>query len=174
MPNGSVWHYDPECRLCQQTKRVEAKHDDPALALLTRRADDVARKAGLKRQFVLNDLNYWALLPFLRAALSLDGLCPNCGHEFGSERDIHFDHVEPPRHRRDLARLHARNVTILCESCNKTKAAKSYADWLDDQEEARLSANAILADSEPHGEGAAIGHQFTIDECIAAIEGARL
>jgi 5-methylcytosine-specific restriction endonuclease McrA len=162
-----MWIYDRECRLCQQTKRVRAKHDDPVLALLLRRAGDVARRAGIKRQFVLEDLNYWSLLPFLRAALSADGLCPNCGHEFNEERDVQFDHVEPPRHRQDFARLHARNVTILCGSCNNTKAAKAYADWLDDQEEARLSANALQAEEAVRAEGLAAappGYQLTLDD----------
>jgi len=156
-----VWEYDPECKLCQQTNRVKIKHDDPAKALLIRRADHIARDNGFTRQFVLEDLNYWSKLPELRGMLTHEGLCPNCGHEYDGERDVQLDHREPPRYRGDLARLHARNVAILCGSCNNTKRSMDYADWLDDQEQARLSANAAAA-AEPE----ILEHevQLTIDD----------
>lgn len=162
-PNGSIWIYDRECKLCQQTKRVEVKHADPATAILLGRAGHVARTHGLGRTFVLEDLNYWSLLPQLRGMLGPEGLCPNCGHEYDHERDVQLDHREPPRHRGDLARLHARNVAILCGSCNNTKGTMAYADWLDDQESARLSANALSADQplDPPDE-----QQLTIDDFL--------
>lgn len=140
-----MWEYDPECKLCQQTQRVETKHEDEAKALLLRRVDGIASKHHLKRAFILEDLNYWSLLPQVRAMLSAEGICPNCGHEFDAERDVQLDHREPPRPelRPDLARLHARNVAVLCGSCNNAKGCKRYAMWLDEEEEARLSANAL-------------------------------
>ena len=139
--HGSVLpRFATKCRTCEQTERVETKHGDPALAKVTRAAGAVARRYGLSATIVLNDLGYLGLVPYVRAAMEPETTCLNCGHHFLGERDIQFDHREPPRHVADLARLHARNITILCASCNNTKGHKPYAIFLDDQEAAGQSA----------------------------------
>jgi hypothetical protein len=58
---------------------------------------------------------------------------------FLNERDVQLEHIEPPRHPQDWARLHARNIRVLCGSCKRTKGRDPFAEWLDDQEGARLS-----------------------------------
>ena len=70
-----------------------------------------------------------------------EGLCKGCGHEFLNERDMQIEHIEPPRPQiaPDWARLHARNLRLCCGSCNRTKGQKPFAQWLDEQEGARLS-----------------------------------
>jgi hypothetical protein len=85
------------------------------------------------------NMNYEALVPILRALMSPEGRCPCCGHGFVNERDIQIEHRFPPRGPRDWARLHARNLSFACGSCNRTKAAKEPDLWLDEQEGARLS-----------------------------------
>lgn len=52
---------------------------------------------------------------------------------------MQIEHIEPPRNQHDWARLHARNLRMLCGSCNRTKGHKPYAVWLDEQEGARQS-----------------------------------
>lgn len=71
-----------------------------------------------------------------------EGLCLCCGHPFEHERDIQIEHREPPRHPQDWARQHARNLALACQSCNNTKGRKSFAVWLDEQEDARLANEA--------------------------------
>jgi len=84
-------------------------------------------------------MNWSSLVPEMRALMTDEGRCRSCGHAFVNERDIQIEHREPPRLRGDWAREHARNLGIFCQSCNNTKGDKSYAEWLDEQEEARLS-----------------------------------
>jgi len=84
-------------------------------------------------------MNYRSLVPLYRAACVSGAACLNCGHVFKNERDVELEHIEPARHDRDWARLHARNLRISCGSCNRTKAQKPFVRWLDEQEEARLS-----------------------------------
>jgi hypothetical protein len=138
----SVPTFEPDCRLCEQTKRDLAKNTNRPRALIEYRAKKRARESGVTLAFVMADLNYEALVgPF--AAAAAGGLCPNCGHPFRNERDIQLDHCEPPRHPKDWTRLHARNLGFLCGTCNSGKGKKPYASWLDDQEQARLSVTAL-------------------------------
>jgi HNH endonuclease. len=85
------------------------------------------------------NMNYYELVEQLKAKMDPFGHCKSCGHEFVNERDIQLDHILPPRHKQDTARLHARNIQLLCASCNNTKGAKDYAVWLDEQDAARLT-----------------------------------
>lgn len=87
----------------------------------------------------MTQMNYRALVPLLRAMMTPEGLCLACGHAFVNERDIQIEHIEPPRDDKDWARLHARNLRLCCGSCNRTKGKKSFLEWLDEQEGARLS-----------------------------------
>lgn len=93
-------------------------------------------------------MNYRALVPIMRAMMTPEGLCLNCGHDFVNERDIQIEHLEAPRSKQDWARLHARNLRLLCGSCNRTKSDKPYPVWLDEQESARKS-NAAEPTVEP-------------------------
>jgi hypothetical protein len=131
--------FDRECRDCQQKRRNEVKNADRALAIIESRAAEHARKAGVPKRFFMVNLNYRALVPILRAMLTDEGICTSCGHPFVSERDVQLEHREPPRSPQDWARRHARNIGIACQSCNVTKRDKPYAQWLDEQEGARLS-----------------------------------
>jgi hypothetical protein len=85
------------------------------------------------------DMNYQSLVPVLRTLMTEDGLCQCCGHAFLNERDIQIEHLEPPRFYNDWARLHTRNLRLACGSCNSGKSGKAFVQWLDEQEEARLS-----------------------------------
>ena len=142
-PIGSVWEFNPLCRLCEQTERTNKKNIDRAKACLESRAANLATKLEVSRPFVLNDLNYRALVPVFRALMNdPEAVCQNCAHPFRNERDMQLDHRAPPRHRKDWARYHARNVQVVCQSCNGTKHKKDYEKWLDDEESNRNSANA--------------------------------
>jgi hypothetical protein len=139
--NGTVCkiYFDPICRDRQQKERNEKKNEDRPLAIIRGRAQGAASKARTTTEFFWVQMNYRALVAPFRALMSEEGLCQGCGHRFVNERDIQIDHCCPPRHAHDWARLHARNLRFSCGSCNNTKATKDFADWLDEQESARLS-----------------------------------
>lgn len=136
--------FDSVCKACQQIERNEKKNADRPKALIENRARAWAARLSVPVDFLWRQMNWRALVPQMRAMLSADGGCLSCGHPFVNERDIQIDHREPPRHPQDWARQHARNLALTCQSCNATKSARTYAEWLDDQEGARL-ANERLA-----------------------------
>ena len=139
-PHGSMWvEFNLLCKSCEKINRIEKKNEDRATHIVEERAGAHARKAGVPKSFFLVDMNYQALTPFLRAMMGTDARCLCCGHEFEGEPDIHIEHREPPRHRQDWARLHARNLSLACASCNGDKINKPYAVWLDEEEDERLS-----------------------------------
>lgn len=139
--HGTVPRFESKCRACEQSERTDRKNIDRALHLVRQRASVRAQAASVPTEFFMDDLNWVALVPIVQAYL--DGApCRNCGHPPLNERDVHLEHAEPPRGARDFARHHARNIPVLCGSCNAGKHDKAYADWLDEQEDARLSVAA--------------------------------
>lgn len=140
--NSTVSDFSRVCRDCEQIERNEHKNADRPLAIIEQRAASRATKSGVPKTFIMTNMNYRSLVPVLRAMMTTEGLCTSCGHGFLNERDIQLEHREAPRHDRDWARLHARNIGIACASCNRRKAKRTYAQWLDDEEDARLSNEA--------------------------------
>jgi hypothetical protein len=144
MPNGPVWHYNPSCRFHEETERHQAKAENLALHILHSRADSLARATGTTRNFILNDPRgpLWIdLLPQLNAFLEKHARCVNCHRTFDGTPDIQFDHIHPPRRRDDGVDWHrhcARNIRILCGSCNNGKRQKDDALWIDEQYEWQL------------------------------------
>jgi 5-methylcytosine-specific restriction endonuclease McrA len=132
-------YFDLDCLDCQQKIRNEKKNADRPLEIIKRRASHYARTCGVSFDFFWINLNYRALVPIFRAMLTPEGLCTSCGHPFDNERDVQIEHREPWRHRQDWARWHARNCGIACTNCNNRKKGRSYAQWLEDEEQARLS-----------------------------------
>jgi hypothetical protein len=127
------------CKDCEQKERNDKKNANRPLATIRQRAMVAARNAEVPFEFIWQQMNYRALVAEFRAALEPDALCRSCGHKFLNERDIQIEHTLPPRHKQDWARLHARTLHFVCASCNRTKGNKSYAEWADEQEDARLS-----------------------------------
>lgn len=139
MPHVYVWHFDPRCRFCQQKERNERKNEDRPTAIVRDRAATRAHKAGVSVEFFMVNMNYRALIPDLRTALSGEGLCHNCGEAYAGQGDVHIEHIRPPRDERDWERLHARNLRLLCGSCNRVKGRKEFDPWLEEMEAARLA-----------------------------------
>lgn len=157
--------FDTVCLDCRQKERNEKKNLDRPLAIIKQRALAAAHKAGAPIDFMWIDMNYASLVEAYRvlkdASLGtarkpnvpgipgydpdkpLTAICQTCGHLFEGQGDIQIEHIEPPRHRKDWARLHARNLRLMCTSCNGKKSKKSFAQWLDDEEKCRI---ANLAD----------------------------
>jgi hypothetical protein len=127
------------CRDCEQIVKNERQNADRPLALMRRRTNSYARRLGVTSEFLWINMNWRALVPVLRAMMSDEGRCLSCGHAFVNERDVQVEHREPPRGVDDWARQHARNIGLACQSCNGTKGDRPYADWLDEQEAARLA-----------------------------------
>ena len=146
--NSTNPRFSDQCRDCEQKARNEKKNADRPRAIIEQRATTAAAKVGASREFFWTQMNYRALVPELRGLMTHEGLCKGCGHEFLSERDIQIEHIEPPRFPDDWARLHARNLRLCCGSCNRTKGQKPFAQWLDEQEGARLS-NLQDRDADP-------------------------
>lgn len=127
------------CRDCEQKERNERKNVDRPLSILRQRAARLAVKAGVSLESFWVQMNYPAFVEPLRTQFGPRGLCVSCGHKYLNETDVQIDHIEPPQHDQDWARLHARNLRIVCGSCNRTKGKKPFAVWLKEQEGARLS-----------------------------------
>jgi hypothetical protein len=135
------------CKDCELEEKHKRKNEDRALWIVTERTRYYARKYGLSFDFMFKEMNFQSLVPGMRAMMTPEASCTNCGHAFDSEPDIQFDHNSPPRHDNDYARIHARNITLRCASCNGGKSDTPYDDWLDQEEMRRLSnkANPYLA-----------------------------
>jgi 5-methylcytosine-specific restriction endonuclease McrA len=127
------------CKDCEQIERNERKNADRPLELMKQRTTARARKLGVSFDFMWTNMNWSSLVPELRAAMTDGSRCQSCGHLFLNERDIQIEHREPPRFLQDWAREQAKNIALFCQSCNNTKGNKSYAVWLDEQEDARLA-----------------------------------
>lgn len=129
------------CKDCEQKQRNIEKNKDRPDWIIRQRARGYATKYGVSFDFMWTDMNWRALVPVFRAMTTPDGLCLSCGHGFDSEPDLQIDHIEPPRNEIniDTARLHARNLHLLCASCNKGKSDTPFAEWLDLMEERRKS-----------------------------------
>lgn len=128
-----------DCKDCEQKQRNLKKNKDRALYIIKNRARHHGIKDNLGFDFMWVNMNWQSLVPIFRAMMTDEGLCTNCGHPFLNERDIQIEHREPPRFPKDLARIHARNIGLFCDACNKTKGNKPFSQWLDEQEQARLS-----------------------------------
>lgn len=147
-PEGPIWDYDPSCRLWQQTQRVAEKHEDEARNIVENRARQIVRDANkmpgekITLAFVMHGLNYESLIPLVRAHLAWreECTCPNCASQY--DKPVELDHRAPPRHARDWARLHARNIGPLDRECNTSKGNMPYEEWLDREEQHRLDAQA--------------------------------
>lgn len=134
-----------DCLDCQQKQRNKRKNKDRALWIIKERAQDYARKYGISSKFIWVNMNWRALVAPFRGFMTPEGLCVSCGHKFDSDQDIQLEHREPVRtfpDKIDTGRIHARNIAISCASCNRRKSNIPYAEWLDREEEARISNEA--------------------------------
>src|SRR5262245_31152665 len=137
--HSTVSRFHPDCKDCEQKERNEKKNLDRPKAIIEARARSVAAKFEVSFDFIWIEMNYRAFVAEMRAMMTSEGLCGCCGHQFLGERDIQIEHREPARFEKDWAREHHKNLGLCCASCNCTKGKKPYAQWLDEQEEARLS-----------------------------------
>jgi hypothetical protein len=143
--------FSAKCRDCEQIERNEKKNEDRPLAIVRARAARKAAELKVPFDFIWINMNYQGLVPYFRAALSGEATCRSCGHAYQGERDIQTDHLEAPRSPDDWARQHARNLVLLCQSCNGTKGRKPLATWLDEQEGARISNELHRGEVQPNG-----------------------
>ena len=131
--------FNPLCKACEQIERNEEKNADRAFAIMRGRAEHKAWRLGVSKTYIWINMGWFTLVPILRALMTPEGRCQSCGHPFVNERDIQIEHREPPRRQGDWAREHARNLSLTCQACNGTKTGKPFAQWLDEQESARVS-----------------------------------
>jgi len=131
-------YFKRNCRACEQIERNKTKNQDRALALVERRAISRACILGVSKRQLLDEMHYSDLVEDVRAKLN-GGVCPDCGHPFESEADLHFDHIEPPRTDHDWEREHISNIRLICACCNQAKGNKPFALYLKDREDTRIS-----------------------------------
>lgn len=139
--NGSVSRLrrpKANCRLAEQTIRDHGKEFDPARYAIEGRAKslaaDLSKALGntISYKFVLIELNWRGLVPIMRALLSPDGLCLNCGRHRDGTRNLHIEHRCPPIHVADWPAQHARNLWIACGGCNGSKGRHdANREWLE-------------------------------------------
>lgn len=132
-------HFNPICKDCEQIERNERLNADRPLVIMERRTATHARNLGVSFDFLWINMNWRGLVPVLRAMLSPEGRCLDCGHPFLGERDIQIEHREPPRHPQDWARQHTSNLAFGCASCNNGKNNVAFAAYLDEKEARRLA-----------------------------------
>lgn len=147
-----VWVWDVNCKQARQEIRIERKHEDLALHIVTVRAQQVVAAANkdmpaderITTDWVIDPrgLNYQSKVWEVRAYLDNfeEATCANCGDPFATENDgitpkcdhkhFTFDHIEPPRGPRDWERLHARNLIPRDPECNSRKSDMVYAEHL--------------------------------------------
>jgi len=136
--------FKPLCRACEQIIRNRNKNEDRPRAIIERRARDLAQRCGVAFEFVWDRLGWCSLVPQYRAHITdPDACCPSCFEKFDNERDIQIDHIFPPRRLKDWARHSARNLRFLCTNCNRTKGAKDFGQYLDDEESATVANEAV-------------------------------
>jgi 5-methylcytosine-specific restriction endonuclease McrA len=128
------------CRLAEQTIRDHGKEADPARHAIESRAKEYARDLSkalgrtISYTFVLVELNRRALIPIMRALLSPDGLCLNCGRHRHGARELHIEHRVPPLTLVDWPAQHARNLWIACAGCNVEKGRnEANREWLEQE-----------------------------------------
>jgi hypothetical protein len=112
---------------------VREENADEGVAFIRRLAAAAARKAGETTEFFMSEMNYRALVPIMRELKNGGLLCQSCRRPLASERDIQIDHILPPRHAKDWARLHAGNLVWFCRACNSSRSGKPFTQWLDEQ-----------------------------------------
>jgi hypothetical protein len=104
---------------------------DRARTIIEKWARPLAERAGKSFEFFWLEMNYPALVPSMRAAIWDEGCCPNCGRKFINEDDIKIAFMEPPRSETDFERLHAKNVWLICDWCNRRKGETPWQEWIE-------------------------------------------
>src|SRR5215467_11391956 len=104
-----------------------------AIAIIKARVQMAAQNAGTTLEFFWRDMNYRSLVTPFRELMRPDEICLNCGRPFENALAIEIGYRYPPRHEKDFARLHTRNVFLACSACIIAKANKEYDDWLREQ-----------------------------------------
>jgi len=104
---------------------------DRARTIIEKWARALAERAGKSFEIFWLEMNYPALVPSMRAAIWDEGCCPNCGRKFINEEDIKIAFMEPPRSETDLERLHAKNVWLICDWCERRKGETPWQEWIE-------------------------------------------
>ena len=155
--NASTGTLEPNCQVARMAMRdaVAATEDDAeywgtgtcidpelhaqAMKFIELRASEVVKRVRyvgvqIDRTFVMEELNYQALVPEVRTLIGPDGLCAWCGRPFTKKHKLSLDHIEPPRWDGtvDWERLHASNVQVIHFGENGSKNDKPYAIALRD------------------------------------------
>lgn len=134
-----ILRYSPRCRLAEQTIGDQKRAIDPAGAAVITRAKKFAAElskalgCGISYHWVLDELLWVGLIPFMRAAIGPGGSCLNCGTRHDDPRSYQLDHGYPPDSITDWAAQHARNLWIV-DGCNQKKGRRDRdREYLDAQ-----------------------------------------
>jgi hypothetical protein len=137
--DGAIIRYAARCRLAEQTIRDQKQAIDPAGASIVSRAKhfatDLSRHLGpgcsISYHWVLDELHWAGLIPYLRAAIAPGGTCLDCGRHHDDPSAYQLDHAYPPESWSDWAAHHSRNLWLL-DGCNQKKGQRSRdRAWLD-------------------------------------------
>lgn len=143
--HGTVVTFHSQCRTCEQSERDDRKNESRALVKIISSARSHARDWNVTTDELVYDLGWSELEDWVEAAIDGRAKCINCLHPFRGPDDVQIDIRDPVRGRDDRARMHVRNVGPLCRSCNNRKSGKPYSEWLDEEEQARISVIARYA-----------------------------
>ena len=119
-----VVRYHPDCKLAEQTIKDRNKAANPAHTAIIGRARKyatlVSKTIGvtISYQWVLIELHWIGLVPFLHAAISPGGTCLNCGLHWDDPEKYHMAHKLVAPTLTSWAYYHARNYDLRCPGCN--------------------------------------------------------
>lgn len=122
--HGTVSIFKPSCRLAEQTIRDHAKAANPAHTAIVGRAKKYAGDASkalgvtISYHWVLYELHWIGLVPYLNAAIGPGGTCLNCGNHWDDPEQYHLAHKLPYPTITSWAYHHARNLEPRCPKCN--------------------------------------------------------
>jgi 5-methylcytosine-specific restriction endonuclease McrA len=102
---------------------------EQARATKSPRPDDVTAKAARSERRIKSFYNGWPWKKLRYQVLRDRGRTCECCHASAADgAKIVVDHVRPLRHFWHL-RLDAKNMQVLCDSCNRGKGSDDHTDW---------------------------------------------
>jgi hypothetical protein len=138
--NACVTRYAARCLDAQQAIRDRDRATDPAADAIVNRARKHARALSkalgvtVSYHWVLDELLWIGLVPFLRAAIGPGGVCLNCGAHHDKAAEYQIEHAVTPRSLTDWAAHHARNLWF-ADGCNQKKGTRDRdRAWIDTQQ----------------------------------------
>jgi hypothetical protein len=128
------------CRRAEREERDRNRAANPGYESMVGRATRFARQLSkalgvtISYHWVLTELHWIGLVPYLDAATSRTGTCLNCGQHHDDAERYEMAHLIPAPHLAAWPYQHARNFTLRDHGCNGNQATAPHdPDYLEEQ-----------------------------------------